>query len=540
MRKRILIISLVITLIGMVVFSIVSADIYYRNSLNATEAHLKVYMNFYDSSVSPDAEGASLLSQRMGGARVTFMRLDGSVLADSSINEELLPHGDREEVAEALKNGEGFAVRISASLGENLMYYCRRCDDILVRIAVPTSSAWGIFGRALPTIVWFLALDVLACLLFTYLATEFIIKPVEKMTRQAALIGAKPIETEFKELQPLADIMNEMNGRIESKIGQIEEDARLNKLLLNSMEHGIAIIDKNGAVLLINDAAAKLLDYREDTGEAEGLKAEQLCALTASGEPQLVYKNYGKREYALRYTLAGDFGVLLMTDVTEIRRAERSKNEFIDNVTHEMNTPLTSIKGFAELLNAGKLSGAKQQEACSIIIRQSDKLSRLIRSIIDYSEIDNDELPVYDVDASELIKETLQNFEPKFAEKKLRIVTEIEDGIIVASRRERLAEIVGNLVSNAIRYNRENGEISVSFKADKKLIVADKGIGIDKEQLTRIFDRFYTVDKSHGGEGGGFGLGLAIVKKICNRFGWKLAVTSVKGEGSVFSVDFNN
>ena len=540
MRKRILVIALAVTLLGMAVFSLVSANIYYNNSLTATKKHLKVYMNFFDASVSLDAEGAAAMSARIGGARVTFLRPNGSVIADSSAKAELLPHGDREEIAEALKNGEGYAVRTSVTLGENTMYYCRRYDDLLVRIAIPTASEWSISYGALPTIIWFLLLDVVACLFFTYLATDFILKPVEKMTRQAALAGLAPIKTDYKELKPLAAIMNEMNGRIESKINQIDEDAKLTKLLLNSMEHGIVIFDSKDEVLLINDAAARLLDYRQETGAAAGLKDVQIRRLTSCEEPRLIYKSFEKREYALRYTPANEYRVLLMTDVTEIRRADRSKNEFIDNVTHEMNTPLTSIKGFAELLNAGCLSEAKQKEACSIIIAQSEKLTRLIRSILNYSAIDNDELPVYDVNASQLVKESLQNFAPKCAQKNIKVVAEVEEGIFISSRRERLSEIFDNLIGNAVRYNRAGGEIRVVLKADKKLVVADTGVGIEGEQLSRIFDRFYTVDKSHGGEGGGFGLGLAIVKKLCNRFDWRLDVTSVKGEGSVFSVDFNN
>ena len=205
-----------------------------------------------------------------------------------------------------------------------------------------------------------------------------------------------------------------------------------------------------------------------------------------------------------------------------------------------MNTPLTSIRGFAELIAEGGIPPERIQGVAKTIIKQSDRLSNLIRSIINFSAIDSDELPDYEVDLTELVRETISSFEPKLSQKNISLKLDIANGVRVMSRRERLLEIFNNLVSNAIRYNKEGGTLTVTLAGGEHpaLSVADTGVGIAEEDKDRIFDRFYTVDKSHNGGGGGFGLGLAIVKKLCKRAGWKLSVESELGVGTEFKIEF--
>ena len=169
-------------------------------------------------------------------------------------------------------------------------------------------------------------------------------------------------------------------------------------------------------------------------------------------------------------------------------------------------------------------------------MEQSARLSGMITQILHFSAIDDDMLESYDVDVSELVRELLSTYQPLLKDKNLTLTSDIEDGCIVATRRERVTEILDNLVSNAAKYNVRNGKISVTLRGGK-LTVADTGIGIAREELPHVFSRFYTVDKSHG-ENVGFGLGLSIVRKICDRSGWKLGVDSTPGEGTEFSVNF--
>ena len=230
-----------------------------------------------------------------------------------------------------------------------------------------------------------------------------------------------------------------------------------------------------------------------------------------------------------------------MNEIEEERklvvRAQDSKNEFIANITHEMNTPLTSIKGYAELLSSGMLDAEQSKQAYKTIASQSERLSNLIACIINYNEIDDDALPAYDVDLTKLAREMLAVVQPEAEKRRVTIIDKIDDNVIVKSRHELMTQLLGNLIRNAIRYNKEGGTVTVELNY-KRLVVSDTGIGIAPENMDKVFSRFFTVDKSHSGKNGGFGLGLAVCRKICRRSGWRISVQSELGKGSTFTVDF--
>ena len=547
MRRRILLVSLLVSVVGLVLLSVLFTELYYSGAISQAEGQLKIYMNVFEDEYDPAAEAnaeAERLSELFGGARITLFSPDGSVLADTQ-SDTSENHAAREEFTEALESGEGFAVRASSTLGTNMIYYCRAFPaegnvQYLARIAVPVSSEVAVFTDAIPTLIWFILVDVLVCLLIAWLATSFILRPVERLTKAAATSGGKEVQTEYSELAPIAKMMNDMNADINDKMAKMKEDQRLEKLILGSMEHGIVIFRSAEDVILINKTAARLLDYEQNEPVRAFTEDREIADILAAREPASVYRKLEGRDYNLRFTFKEQSSVLLITDVTESMAAARSKNDFIANVTHEMNTPLTSIRGFAELIAEGGIPPERIPGVAKTIIKQSDRLSNLIRSIINFSAIDSDELPDYEVDLTELVRETISSFEPKLSQKNISLKLDIANGVKVMSRRERLLEIFNNLVSNAIRYNKEGGTLTVTLAGGEHpaLSVADTGVGIAEEDKDRIFDRFYTVDKSHNGGGGGFGLGLAIVKKLCKRAGWKLSVESELGAGTEFKIEF--
>lgn len=547
MRRRILLVSLLVSVVGLVLLSVLFTELYYSGAISQAEGQLKIYMNVFEDEYDPAAEAnaeAERLSELFGGARITLFSPDGAVLADTQ-SDTSENHAAREEFTEALESGEGFAVRSSSTLGTNMIYYCRAFPaegdvQYLARIAVPVSSEVAVFTDAIPTLIWFILVDVLVCLLIAWLATSFILRPVERLTKAAATSGGKEVQTEYSELAPIAKMMNDMNADINDKMAKMKEDQRLEKLILGSMEHGIVIFRSAEDVILINKTAARLLDYEQNEPVRAFTEDREIADILAAREPASVYRKLEGRDYNLRFTFKEQSSVLLITDVTESMAAARSKNDFIANVTHEMNTPLTSIRGFAELIAEGGIPPERIQGVAKTIIKQSDRLSNLIRSIINFSAIDSDELPDYEVDLTELVRETISSFEPKLSQKNISLKLDIANGVKVMSRRERLLEIFNNLVSNAIRYNKEGGTLTVTLAGGEHpaLSVADTGVGIAEEDKDRIFDRFYTVDKSHNGGGGGFGLGLAIVKKLCKRAGWKLSVESELGVGTEFKIEF--
>ncbi len=452
MRKRILLVSILITVLALVLFSLACAGTYYFQALEAEKTHLRRYAGVYEEGVTPlDEGGAKTLSNQLGGVRVTFLTLDGKVIADSEAGIESIQidHAGREEVKKALLEGEGYAVRASKTVGRDLVYYCKKYDGCLVRIGSNVSSVGAVIVQGIPTLAGFLVLDVLACLLATFLASGYILKPVQSLTLSAQ--KGNKLETEYEELRPIAKVLNERNLKIEQDFAKMAEEKEL------------------------------------------------------------------------------------------LEQTKASKDEMIANITHEMNTPLTSIKGFAELLAGEGLTAEQRKRAVEIINTQSERLSNLIAQILHYSELDNDALPSYDVDFTTLVKEALKVFEVSMQEKHITLHSDIMEGVTVFTRQERLMAIVNNLMGNAVRYNKEGGEIFFTLTKQgefAKLIVKDTGMGIASENLDKIFSRFFTVDKSHNGQGGGFGLGLAYVKKICKKSGWIIGVESTLGEGTTFTVVF--
>lgn len=450
MKWRIWLVSLCVTLVSVVLFGIYATQVYYNSSVDDGKNYLKVYMNEFDATeFSFDEAGAKAYSDKLNGARVTFMDAQGSVIADSATETPDLDHSTRPEIIEAIsngKNGEGFAVRSSSTLGQNMIYYCKNFNgEFLVRVAIFTDTGWLIFVKTLPTLISFLAIMIGLCVVVAVVTTNIIVAPMKKLASDA--VDNDSVTTSYPELEPIADMLNERSRNIKVQMTEIKAEKEL------------------------------------------------------------------------------------------VEKAKVSKDEFISNVTHEMNTPLTSIHGYAELLDAGGMTDEQKATAYKTILAQSERLTNLIACIINYSEIDSDDLPAYDVDFSSLAKETLCALKPEADKRNVSIVENIDDGVIIPSRHERLSELFGNLVRNAIKYNKDGGKVIVTLNRNK-LIVEDTGIGIADENKDKVFSRFFTVDKSHGGKNGGFGLGLAVVKKICRKSGWKLSLDSTLGEGSKFTVTF--
>lgn len=223
----------------------------------------------------------------------------------------------------------------------------------------------------------------------------------------------------------------------------------------------------------------------------------------------------------------------------EVKAERNSKNEFIANVTHDMNTPLTAISGFGELIASGKLTKAQNTKNAVIIVEQAAKLKALIKSILNYSVIESEKAIVSEFDICEMAREAVTEFMPAAAKRAITITLDAPKIIKLTAPRPRVREIMDNFISNAIRYNKQGGTINVSLRAEFsriRLAVSDTGIGIPPDKLPRVFDRFYTADLSHSS--GGFGLGLAIVSKLASQYNWALNIASTINIGTTITIDF--
>ena len=438
MRKRILIATLIITLVGFAIFSVVSASLSYGSLIDNSKDIITAQIRAVDAARvgTGDKAAADALSRELGGMRVTFMTEDGVVTGDSF----------------GVPAGEDRSVRAevaAAMAGEDMLYVCVDYGGGLVRLGVHTSTQWDAIVDTLPTLAWFLVLDVFVCLVFSYFATNYALRPVEELAKRSRSTSS-PLSTTYRELYPITEILNRKNEEIREQMRLIDEEHK------------------------------------------------------------------------------------------RVNRAQESKNEFISNISHEMNTPLTSIKGFAELLEHGDLDEETKKKAYRIIKTQADRLTGLIGSIINFNELDNDELPCFDCDVALAARETAESLRADIEGRGLTLTVDADEPLMVPTRPERLQEIFGNLIRNATKYNKENGSITVTVKGGKAPYaeVSDTGIGISEEDMKRVFARFFTVDRSHSGKHGGFGLGLAVVKKLCDRAGWRLTVRSTLGEGTTFRIEF--
>lgn len=452
MRKKILW-TLQFMIMGvLLIYAIFSSQIFYDRLVADTAETLEKQIQSVDlSQTTISDEDAKMLSNTLFGRTVVLFRSDGSVVGKSN-QEQIIVWEEAKIIKTVLAYGRGYEVEQTGKADQNDLVYGLKTEFadgegiILVFTAVKTQAA--MFQGTLPTLIWFILLVFLLTSVATYFGTEFIISPVKRIAKNAAL--SMKVDTKYAELKPIVVLLNQRNEEIGRQMRELSEEKEL------------------------------------------------------------------------------------------VVRAQASKNDFIANITHEMNTPLTSIRGYAELIQNGVLDEEQTKQAAEIMVKQSERLTKLIARIINYNELDNDDLPSYEVDMSKIATETLETLAPSLTKKLITLTKEIEEGVIVWSRQERVNELLGNLLRNSIRYNKEGGSLFVGLKRTEKgarLTISDTGIGIAEENLERIFDRFFTVDKSHNGQGGGFGLGLAVVKKICKRAGWVINVESKLGEGTTFTVD---
>ena len=540
MRKNILFLLMGTSLIVTIALSLIFSHKNYNSDIEIIEHNLAIYINLYDSSISLDNQGALELSNSLDGVEVTFLDLSGFVIgsSNSDISGDL---SQFEEISEALNFGVGNSVRASLTDRIKKVFYCETKDTVLIRFAFPLVSPLAYFINYIPSILWFLIFLLIVNFFVSYILVDTNLRIVQKYIIDSFRNSDKNVEPKYFEMTNIANVMNNYKKRIEEKFKDFEENLKITAIVLDSMENGILIFKSFSDVIYINKTASKLLKhYEKDVYIMYLLDDDEINRAIIKKENNVFYRVIEDNEYAFSFSFSKEFSILLITDVTLIRKAEKSKNEFISNVTHEMNTPLTSIRGFAELILTGQLPKTNINSAAQTILTQSDRLKNLIASIINYSAIDNDELPSYDINISEIAKKTISSMEPLIKEKNIDLNVNIEEDVFIESRQERIVEIFSNLISNAIRYNKQGGKlyIEISKKEVPKIVVEDTGIGISKENMDRIFDRFYTVDKSHNGVEGGFGLGLAIVKKLAQKAGWKINLKSEVNKGTKFEILF--
>ena len=481
--------------------------------------------------------------------RLTWIAPSGEVLFDSQADESSMEnHAQREEVRQALESGEGQSSRYSSTLLEKTIYYAKKlADGSILRISISRATAGVlVMGMLQPMLVVLAAALILALVLAKRISAR-IVAPLNRLDLE------KPLENDtYEELSPLLTRINQQRRQIDAQLRTLQQKKDEFAQITASMNESLVLMNEKGTVLSINPAARELFHAEPDCVGQDFLTVERSheisCAIRRAleeGHAELRVER-GGREYQLDISRIESEGtvigaVLLAFDVTEQAFAERNRREFTANVSHELKTPLQSIMGSAELIENGLVKQEDMPRFVGHIRTEAARLVTLIEDIIRLSQLDEGgELPFEPVDLKKLAEEASASLASAAAEKQVTIRVHGDDRQITTVRR-LASEIIYNLCDNAVKYNREGGSVDVTIDGTAHgavVTVQDTGIGIPPEHQSRVFERFYRVDKSHSRQSGGTGLGLSIVKHAVQYLGGRIELESQPGKGTTMRVHF--
>ncbi len=502
------------------------------------------------AAVGVEKSGSDYLAQlRSEQYRITWLRGDGTVLYDTQADAATMEnHAQREEVQQALATGEGESSRYSSTLLQKTVYYAKRLPDgtVLRLSAVRVTAGVLVLNMLQPILLVLAAALILSGVLAGRLARR-ITEPLNRLDLE------QPLENDtYEELAPLLRRMEHQRLLLRQQVDELKRRSEEFEQITGSMNEGLLLLDEAGTVLSINPAAQRLLGANTDCVGQDLLTVDRDVALSeavreakAQGHSEFRGQRNG-REYQFDVTRIQSEGrtagvVLLVFDVTERAFAERNRREFTANVSHELKTPLQGIIGSAELLENGMVKQEDVPRFVGHIRAEAQRLVTLIGDIIRLSQLDEGEpMPTEPVELLAVAQEAAENLQGAAAARDVTVTVEGEPVEIPGVKR-LLYEIVYNLCDNAIKYNVAGGRVRLTVArcgTEAAVTVADTGIGIPADQQSRVFERFYRVDKSHSKASGGTGLGLSIVKHAVQYHHGAIHLQSEVGKGTEICVTF--
>jgi two-component system phosphate regulon sensor histidine kinase PhoR len=511
--------------------------------------------------------------ENLTGIRITLVRFDGKVLADSKANSTSMDnHGDRQEIKEAKTGKRGISVRKSPTLDVEFMYVALPIFDeqgkvpLVIRVSATIEHLNAEFRTINYKIIVFLVFLYLAILISGYVFSKRIVKPLEKIETGAEKFAKgdfseKIYSTDIKEYSILSEYLNKMAEQINENMEIILQQNSLRNSILESMKEGVVAVDDNMKILFINSEASKILEI--ENASAKGKVVQEVIriyeihkfieAVLRSNKP--LEKNIVlQKEKDINLQLTGailessdgkPMGVIMViNDTTNIFTLDTMKKDFVANVSHELKTPITSIKGFLETLLNGAIDDKDNSlKFLNIISKNTERLNNIIDDLLLLSKVEQIKdaryLKFEDKNVSEIIRTAVENLNHKAEMKGIKLNLVCDEGLIFPLNSNLIEQAIINLIDNAIKYSANNTEINVSagiFENSLNISVADNGIGIPKEDIPRLFERFYRVDKARTREEGGTGLGLSIVKHICFVHNGTVEVESEVNKGSTFII----
>lgn len=510
---------------------------------------------------SMDLDALENIGTFKNNIRVTVVDPDGSVIYDNFTDPKNMEnHASRKEIKEAIAGKVGKAVRLSNTLGKDTYYYAQLMQDgNVVRISKQTESILGQFMKTVPLILLMSILLILVLLFLNRKLVDKLLKPIDYASEHLHRddFSTQKLDV-YDELSPFIRTIERKNKDIKEYIERLENKEATVSEILRNMNEGLVLIDPELKVLQLNEAAKKLFKASMQANYMD----MDIVRLTRSQEVSDKLKELVKTHKASSFELMVDEDslkiylspiesgsaltgiIMLVLDVNDEKKAEKLRREFSANVSHELKSPLTSISGYAELIKNGMVKDEDIKKFSGIIFDEAGQMLRLIENIILISKLD--EKPELRCEEEVSIKETIDDvlklYKGKIDAKNLSVERHIEEGLKKNVPLGMLSELYRNLISNAIKYNKDGGKISITVEKRADNIISkitDTGIGLEKDEIPRIFERFYMVDKGRNRNTNSTGLGLAIVKHIVEDMGGTIDVMSTLGEGTTFKVIFS-
>ncbi|MGE5632869.1 MAG: two-component system histidine kinase PnpS [Caulobacteraceae bacterium] len=583
MQKRIFFSIAVVLLIGVIISGVFSAGMVEKNFVNNVEESLitdagliRVLIGdqlFITGSNLDDYLGKI---KSITNARITIVDAGGNVLIDTERDSTSMDnHAQRPEIAEAYKGKTGKAIRYSNTLKVDLLYVAQpvlKSGKVIgvIRLSEPLYQINALIKRLYFNIFIAVLLGAIVSILLGLKMSINITKPIKDITYTASRIAAGQFEKRINvsgrdEIGTLANAINDMASKLNDTIASLKDKNTRLEAIMSSVINGIVAIDRAERVLFINPIAIEQLDIKDPEvigkhllkvvrsnsidNYLKTILKEKRCfdtEISLDYPTERIYKLYAN---PIKQFEESDIAGILITiqDITELRKLERMRTEFVANVSHELKTPLTSIKGFVETLKGGAIEDREDAiRFLDIIESETDRLYRLISDILSLSELEQKMVKsATEIEVEKTVKEVLSMIKNEADRKCIELTSEVQEGIDnLWGDPDKFKQMLLNLVDNAVKYTPEKGKVKVEaykqtdFNGEERLTinVIDNGIGIPREHIPRLFERFYRVDKARSRKVGGTGLGLAIVKHIVILFGGEIEVRSEEGKGTVFSV----
>lgn len=551
MKKKLILFNVILTVVVLSLMFALGLAVTNSNNTALSEKKIKELTAVYCANYSP-----SLTFPADGDVRVTVIDETGAVIKDSlKISDE--NHLYRDEIEAAANGHPTVYIRNSDTLGKEMMYYAEKVQTdtgyVFVRVAIPTESIRSYAVKSVAPMIAILLGVWLCSVVASILLSGVLLKPLKQVRENLVEVASGTYRpavpaTGDPDINSILSAINDLSEKLQNSMLDAQNERRKSNYVLSNVTDGIAVFDKDLNLVIANESLKKIFSVTAPEGKhAEVLTADPafLSALSDCAEKKTdaIFPLETEGRYFLctaRYT-DSTMIVAVLSDVTQTKESEKMRLEFFANASHELKTPLTTVKGFNDMISLQTTDSAIADYSARIG-KEIDRITRLLDDMLDLSKLENTPLKpenLTQVSLREIAEEVKEELTPLCRQKNVQIFTEGEGS--VNAEREHIFQLIKNLAENGVRYNSEGGNVQISISADPEgtsLSVSDNGIGIDAANQSRIFERFYRVDKSRSRATGGTGLGLAIVKHICELYGAKLTLKSKLGDGTTVLVRF--